>query len=116
MYGGGFRQAGIIAAGALYALKNHRERLVEDHTHAARLAAGLAEMPGISLEADLVETNIVYFDVAPMKAADFCTALHDAGVAMLPLGATRVRAVTHLEISSGDIDRALTAVTKALHR
>jgi threonine aldolase len=114
MYGGGFRQAGVIAAAALYALANNRERLAEDHTNAARLAAGLAEMPGIDLEADLVATNIVYFDVAPLKAADFCTALRDAGVAMLPLGTNRVRAVTHLEISSGDIDQALVAVSKVL--
>jgi len=116
MYGGGFRQAGIIAAGALYALKNNRERLVEDHANAARLAAGLAEMPGVDLEAESVETNIVYFDVAPIRAADFCTALHDAGIAMLPLGSTRIRAVTHLEISSGDIDRALTTIAEVLHR
>ena len=115
MYGGGFRQAGVIAAAALYALKNNRERLVDDHTNAARLAAGLAEMPGISLEAGVVETNIVYFDVTPMKAVDFCVALHDAGVAMLPLGPTRVRAVTHLHISSGDIDQALLAVSDVLH-
>jgi threonine aldolase len=116
MYGGGFRQAGVIAAAALHALENNRDRLVDDHANAARLAAGLAEMPGISLEADLVETNIVFFDVSPMKATDFCTALHDAGVAMLPLGPSRVRAVTHLEISSGDIDQALTAIATVQHR
>ncbi len=116
MYGGGFRQAGVIAAAALYALKHNRERLVEDHTNAARLAAGLAETPGIDLDAESIETNIVYFDVTPMNAAAFCAALHAAGVAMLPLGANRVRAVTHLEISSGDIDQALTTIADVLHR
>jgi threonine aldolase len=116
MYGGGLRQAGIIAAGALYALRNNRERLVEDHAGAARLAAGLTEMPGIDLEAALVETNIVYFDVTPMKAVEFCDRLHKAGVAMVPLGPSRVRAVTHLEISTLEIDEALKSIREVLHR
>lgn len=114
MYGGGFRQAGIIAAGALYALEHHRARLSDDHVNAARLAAGLAETPGIELDAASVETNIIYFDVLEKSATDFCAALLDNGVAMLPYGQTRVRAVTNLMVGSGDIDTALKAVGRAL--
>ena len=115
MYGGGFRQAGVIAAGALHALTNHRDRLHEDHAAAARLAAGLAEMSSIDLEAD-VETNIVYFDVTAMTAPRFCDELISCGVAMLPMGPTRVRAVTHLGISTTDIDLALTQISAVLSR
>jgi len=114
MYGGGFRQAGIIAAGALYALQHHRERLVEDHANAARLAAELAAVAGIDIDPVSVETNIVYFHVTTVPAEQFCASLHDSGVAMLAAGGTLVRAVTHLGISSSDIDEALAAVAGVL--
>ena len=64
MFGGGMRQAGIIAAGAIYALDHNVERLAEDHVHAQRLAGAIADLPGLTVEADAVETNIVYFDVS----------------------------------------------------
>ena len=70
MFGGGMRQAGIIAAGALYALQNHRERLAEDHANARKLAEALAEMDGIELDPADVETNIVMFRVTSMPAAE----------------------------------------------
>ena len=114
MYGGGFRQAGIIAAGALYALAHHRHRLMDDHVNAARLAAGLAETPGIGLDVSAVDTNIIYFDLADMPAARFCDELLEQGVAMLPLGATQVRAVTNLDVSATDIDQAVAAIHKVL--
>lgn len=114
MYGGGFRQAGVIAAGALHALTNHRERLIEDHANASRLAAGLAEMPGVDLEANHVETNIVYFDVTAMPAAQFCDEMYAAGIAMLPMGPTRTRAVTHLGVTMSKIDETLGAASAAL--
>ncbi|MDH3607301.1 MAG: threonine aldolase family protein, partial [Acidimicrobiia bacterium] len=63
MFGGGFRQAGMMAAGALYAVDNHRDRLVEDHENAARLATGLSEIPGIDINPAAVETNLVYFQI-----------------------------------------------------
>ena len=62
-FGGAMRQAGIIAAAGLYALEHHVERLAEDHERARRLARGLAELPGLAVDADRVETNIVIFDV-----------------------------------------------------
>ncbi len=110
MFGGGFRQAGLIAAGALHALEHHRARLVDDHVHAARLAAGLAETPGIDLDPETIETNIVYFTVTAMSAERFCDELEGRGVWMLPMGATSVRAVTHLDVSTADIDEALATV------
>lgn len=114
MYGGGFRQGGIIAAGALHALRNHRGRLVHDHDNAARLAAGLAEMPGIEIDAATVQTNLVYFGLRAMKAAEFCDRLNERGVAMLPLGDTRVRAVTHLGVSATDMDTTLESISSVV--
>jgi len=115
MYGGGFRQAGIVAAAAIYALENHRERLVEDHQNATRLAAGLAELPGIELDAAAVETNMVYFDVTAMPAEAFCVALESHGVAMIGGGRT-VRAVTNMGVTAPDIDAALVTIDRVLSR
>lgn len=112
MFGGGFRQAGMMAAAALYAVENHRERLAEDHETAASLAVGLAEIPGIDIDPDDVETNIVYFDVD--NAYQVCDDLQDAGVFMLPLRTDRIRAVTHLGIELADIDQALGVVRQVL--
>ena len=107
MFGGGMRQAGIIAAGALYALDHNVGRLAEDHANAKRLALALAEMPGIAIDPAAVETNIVYFEVAsPNNAADVCRALREEQVWMLPVAARRVRAVTHLDVSAEEIEHA----------
>lgn len=114
MYGGGFRQAGLLAAGALHALEHHRERLAEDHATAARFAAGLAETPGITIDAAGVETNLVYFAVTGMPAVRFCEEVHARGAWMLPAGPQRVRAVTHLGITTADVDGALAAVTAVM--
>ncbi len=114
MYGGGFRQAGLLAAGALHALEHHRERIAEDHAAAARLTAGLAETPGITIDAAAVETNLVYFGVETMPAVRFCEEVHARGAWMLPAGAHRVRAVTHLGITTADIDTALGAIGEVM--
>lgn len=114
MFGGGFRQAGMMAAGALYAVDNHRERLVEDHATASRLAAGLSETPGIEVDASRVETNMVYFDVDEGSAQELCDRLHELGVAVNPTGKTSIRAVTHLGITSAEIDEALSAIATAV--
>jgi threonine aldolase len=110
MLGGGFRQAGMMAAGALYALEHHRERLAEDHANAARLAAGLAETPGI--EVTPVATNMVYFRVTSMPVDDFCTAWSDRGVVAPPVSSDSIRAVTHLGVTSADIDKATAAAAE----
>jgi threonine aldolase len=112
MLGGALRQAGIVAAAGLYALDHHVERLAEDHANARALADGLAEIEGVEIDADAVETNIVIFDVpdAPALAAR----LADAGIEMSHFGPTRMRAVTHLDVDADGIDRALVAVRAAL--
>jgi len=109
MFGGGMRQAGIIAAGAMYALDHNVERLVEDHINAKRLAMAIGKIPGLSIDAETVDTNIVYFDVDSSRgtAQEFAQALRGEGVWMLATGPQRVRAVTHLDVSATDIDRAI---------
>lgn len=115
MFGGTMRQSGILAAAALHALDHHRQRLAEDHANAKRLARGLAEIPGITLNLDHVETNMVFFDLAPDlgTAADFCQRLRMLGVLMLPIGPRRIRAVCHLDVSVSQIDQAILAAKSA---
>jgi threonine aldolase len=112
MLGGAMRQAGIVAAGALYALEHHVERLAEDHANARTLADGLAELPGVELDPVSVETNIVVFGVP--DAEGFCAVLQAEDVLMGALDARTVRAVTHLDIDAEGVQRALTAARKAL--
>jgi len=112
MLGGGMRQVGILCAAALYALEHHRERLVEDHDNALRLARGLQEMPAISLDLESVQTNIVIFDVHGMLAAEFSKRAAEQGVRINAVGKTRLRAVTHLDVTARDIDDALLALAK----
>jgi len=109
MLGGGMRQAGILAAAALYALENNVERLTEDHDHAQRLARAIADMDGLTINVSAVETNILYFDVDPQfgTAAALCDGLRQRGVLMMATGPQRIRAVTHLDVSSKDIDEAV---------
>jgi threonine aldolase len=117
MVGGGMRQAGVIAAGALYALDHMVERLAEDHEHARRLAAGLAAMPGIALDPERVHTNIVIFSVAPSGRSDaeVVAALRARGLLCGGFGGTMVRMVTHYGIESRDIEHAL-AITRDVLR
>ncbi len=112
MLGGAMRQAGIVAAGALWALDHHVERLADDHEHARRLAVGLAGLPGVSLDAGAVETNIVVFQVP--DAPGFCAGLLEHGVRMGALDDHTVRAVTHLDVDGEGIDAALAAARTAL--
>lgn len=116
LFGGAMRQAGIIAAGALFALENNIDRLVDDHVRAKRLANALAELPGITISPDQVETNILYFDMGGCgpSAVSFCDAMKQLGVLLQPVGATRIRAVTHLDISDGDIEKAIDALNQVL--
>jgi threonine aldolase len=112
MLGGAMRQAGIIAAGGLYALDHHVDRLAEDHARARRLADGLAGLPGVELDAATVETNILVFAVPDAPA--FCDVLAREDVLVIPLDARRVRAVTHLDVDDAGIERALEAAASAL--
>ncbi len=110
MYGGGMRQAGIVAAGALYALDHHRERLVEDHDHARRFAEALADLPGVEVDLDRVQTNMVYFTVADGEG--FAARCRRDGLDMIALGPTQIRAVFHLGVSDADTDRAIDIVRR----
>jgi threonine aldolase len=113
MMGGALRQAGIVAAGCLWALDHHVDRLAEDHANARILAAGLAALPGITLDPDTAETNIVVFGVA--HAARFCERLEaEHGVRMGVLGPDLVRAVTHHDVDSAGVRQAVAAVAAAL--
>ncbi len=104
LFGGGMRQSGIIAAGAVYALQYHRERLAEDHENAQILAESIRQSAGLSLYPDTVDTNIVIFQVDPAlgTAGQFAGALKSHGVWMLGVGAQLVRAVTHLDVTRSD--------------
>lgn len=115
-YGGGFRQAGIIAAGALYALRHNRARLAEDHAHARLLAEGLSKCPGISIDVANIETNIVRFRVTHCTSADFTRRLHAAGVHMLPTGVDGVRAIPYLNITRAQIIEAIEIVSQVTRK
>jgi len=114
-FGGGFRQAGIIAAGALYALQHHRQRLGEAHAMAQRFAHGLARLDRISIDPSAVETNIVRFQLRDLDSASFVEETHRRGVYMLPSGPNAVRAVFYLDITSGDAEQALAIIGAALY-
>ena len=110
-FGGGMRQAGVIAAAALYALRHDRQRLVEDHANATRLAEGLARVPGARLEGERVETNIVRFRIPGADAKAVAARLRERGVAIMVTGSDTFRAVTHLMVSEGDVDAAVRALS-----
>ncbi len=120
MLGGAMRQAGVIAAAALVALEEMRGRLAEDHRNARRLADGFAKIPGIRIDARKVVTNIVSFEVDPavMDAGAFQKACAERGLKMSRyLGnSPRLRAVTHVDVSSDDIDAALEIARGVLTR
>jgi threonine aldolase len=115
MFGGGMRQAGIVAAGALYALEHHRARLAEDHANARTLAEGLSRMPGLELDPATVRTNMVLFRVRTLSAATLTDALDQAGVRVLAVGRDTIRAVTNLMLSSQDISVALESFERILN-
>jgi threonine aldolase len=111
MLGGGMRQVGVLCAAAWYALDHHFSRLAEDHANARRLAEGLASLPGIAIDPAAVETNIVIFDLESIDAKEFVQRAAAAGVRTNAIGPKRIRAVTHLDVSAKDIERAVSALS-----
>jgi threonine aldolase len=107
MLGGAMRQSGVLAAACLYALDHHVGRLADDHDHARLLAEGLAELPGVELDPGTVETNIVIFTVTD---APGLVARAAGSVELVALDERRVRAVTHLDVTRADVERALQAL------
>jgi threonine aldolase len=107
LFGGGMRQVGVLAAAAIRSLEN-RSRLAEDHERAQRLARSIAELPGVNLDPDSVETNIVIFEVA--HASSFVARLKEKGVLAAGVSETAVRLVTHLDVNDTDVARAIDAI------
>ena len=115
--GGAMRQAGIIAAGGVFALRHHVKRLADDHGNARRLAEALAELPGVVLDPASVETNIVIFELrGALDAAAAVAALLERGVRMGAMGPRTVRAVTHLDVSATQVERAVEAARAVFTR
>jgi threonine aldolase len=110
MLGGGMRQAGVLAAAAMYALDHHFHRLAQDHEHARALADGLQGLPGVQVNAP--QTNILFVDLSPEKAAGAVDRLRQAGI--LCTGLYRLRLVTHLDVSADDVQRAIALLRQYL--
>lgn len=117
LFGGGMRQAGVIAAGALYALEHHLERLAEDHAHAALLARAFQDA-GFDVRPGEVQTNIVRVGVPPAfsSAQWVVDRLAEEGVLALALGPDFVRVVTHLDVAAADAERAAAIIRRLVPR
>ncbi len=111
-FGGAMRQAGIIAAAGIYALKHNVERLAEDHANAALFARLIAQIDGVGVDADAVETNMVFFDVGAtgFDAGRVSAGLLERGVRIGAIGEYRMRAVTHLDVDTGGVEEAAQAL------
>src|SRR5919199_5027037 len=115
LLGGGMRQAGVLAAAGLVALEESPKLLPEDHANARRLAAGVAELPGVEIDPERVVTNIVIFDVTGTRRAadEICARLAERNVLASGFG-TAIRMVTHYDVSSADIETALAALREVI--
>ena len=112
MVGGGMRQAGILASAGIVALETMIDRLAEDHAHARRLAAGLAQIPGIGVDPKQFQSNIVFVEVEPSlgPVQEFIGRLSQEGVKVSYPGANRFRMVAHRHISAEDVDTTIDRV------
>ena len=112
------RQAGVLAAAGLVALEEGPKRLWVDHENAKRLARGLAAIPGITINVDKVQTNIVIFSLegSGMQSAEFISELGKRNILLLPVDDTRVRMVTHLELDRAAVDRAVEATSEIMRK
>ncbi|WP_166825445.1 threonine aldolase family protein [Thalassoroseus pseudoceratinae] len=116
LFGGALRQSGVVAAAARYALQSHVERLADDHSNARFLAERLAKIDGIQVDVDAIETNLVFFEIDPEigTAAQMSAELHRRGLRIGALGAYRLRAVTHLDVTREDMSQAAEIVQTAV--
>lgn len=114
-FGGGMRQVGILAAAGIVALEESPKRLHIDHENARKLATGVANLRGVAIDAERVQTNIVIFDVSGSgkTSAEICDELKKDNIFAIPFGA-RVRMVTHCDVSRDDIETTLSALTKII--
>lgn len=111
--GGGMRQSGILAAAAQYALEHHVERLEDDHANAGRLAQGLASIPELELAVSDIATNMVFFEPKGIQGGELQDALKERGV-LCSGTPTRIRMVTHLDVSKTQIDEAIEVVREVV--
>jgi threonine aldolase len=116
-FGGGMRQVGILAAAGIYALEHNVERLAEDHLNAKRLAQGIAEIDGLDVDVNAVETNILFFHVRKpgLTVPMLLDRMRAEGVLMGGTGPHTIRAVSHLDVSKDGIDRAVEVLRKLVH-
>lgn len=118
LFGGGMRQAGVIAAAALYALENHIPRLAEDHRHAQVIAQAIADTPGLRLDPPEVDTNLIWIevdaDLGPSR--DVALVLKEQGVLVQSVGKRHLRACTHLDVSAAQAERTAETFRKAVRR
>ncbi len=116
MWGGGMRQAGILAAAGIHAIDHHLARLAEDHRRARRLAETFAKFAGVVVDMEATQTNIMIADVekAGLKTQELVVKMKESGVLCIAFSPTRLRLVTHLEISDADIDHTINVVHKVL--
>ena len=106
LLGGGMRQSGIVAAGALHAVEHHVARLSEDHAHAQQLADAITAQDGFSLRGGQVDTNIVIVEMEQGGAGEFVAAMAERGLSCFDIAPNRFRMVTHLDVSESQIDQA----------
>jgi threonine aldolase len=116
--GGAMRQSGLIAAAGIYALDHQIDRMADDHANARLFAEKVANLPGISVDLETVQTNMIFFDVsgAGITAQQMETGLTNQGVKISAVSGARLRAVTHLDISSDDIEDAANAIRAVLEQ
>lgn len=112
--GGGMRQVGVLAAAGRVALETMVDRLAEDHARARRLAEGLATLPGVRLDPERVETNLVIFELESLPARDFQERLEERGVRCFAVAPDRVRMVLHHQIDDQGVETALRAAEETL--
>jgi threonine aldolase len=116
LFGGGMRQAGIVAAGALYALDHHIERLADDHRNAKIIGQAIADTPGLTLTPSKVDTNLVWFRIDPAagNAKDITAQLKQAGILVHAVGPQKIRICTHLDVTQAQAERVAETLRKVV--
>ncbi len=109
--GGGLRQAGMMAAAGIYALEHHRHRLADDHRNAERLAAGLGDLPGVTIEGQATNMVFVAFEADPAPVIAACT---DNDI-LIAVSGTRSRMVTHLDVTAAEVEQVIEVVARTVN-
>ena len=116
LFGGALRQSGIVAAAAIYALEHNVARLQDDHANAGQLATGLASIEGIRIDVERVKSNLVFFEIEAGLglAIQLAGALKEQGVLIGPMGGQRMRAVTHLDVTTADVAKTIEVIRQCI--